>query len=59
MIGRVLQADPPISWGWVIEVGREVATLLMLGTVGWLAGPSRPAGYALVARHLGYFTTYF
>jgi hypothetical protein len=55
MIGRVVpyQADPlPISvgLGW-IEVGREVATLLMLGTVGWLAGRTfrGQAGYALVA----------
>lgn len=55
MIGRVVpyQADPlPISvgLGW-IEVGREVATLLMLGTVGWLAGQTfhGRAGYALVA----------
>ena len=55
MIGRVVpyQADPlPISvgLGW-IEVGREVATLLMLGTVGWLAGKTfrGRAGYALVA----------
>jgi hypothetical protein len=55
MIGRVVpyQADPlPISvgMGW-IEVGREVATLLMLGTVGWLAGRTfrGRAGYALVA----------
>jgi hypothetical protein len=55
MIGRVVpyQADPlPISvgLGW-IEVGREVATLLMLGTVGWLAGQTfrGRSGYALVA----------
>ena len=55
MIGRVVpyQADPlPISvgLGW-IEVGREVATMLMLGTVGWLAGKTLRgrAGYALVA----------
>jgi hypothetical protein len=55
LIGRVVpyQADPlPISvgLGW-IEVGREVATLLMLGTVGWLAGRTfrGRAGYALVA----------
>lgn len=55
MVGRVVpyQADPlPISvgLGW-IEVGREVATLLMLGTVGWLAGKTfrGRAGYALVA----------
>jgi hypothetical protein len=55
MIGRVVpyQADPlPISvgLGW-IEVGREVATLLMLGTVGWLAGKTfrGQAGYALAA----------
>jgi hypothetical protein len=55
MIGRVVpyQADPlPISvgLGW-IEVGREVATLLMLGTVGWLAGQTfrSRAGYALAA----------
>jgi hypothetical protein len=55
MIGRVVpyQADPlPISvgLGW-IEVGREVATLLMLGTVGWLAGQTfrGRAGYALAA----------
>jgi hypothetical protein len=55
MIGRVVpyQADPlPISvgLGW-IEVGREVATLLMLGTVGWLAGRTfrGRAGYAVVA----------
>jgi hypothetical protein len=55
MIGRVVpyQADPlPISvgLGW-IEGGREVATLLMLGTVGWLAGRTfrGRAGYAVVA----------
>lgn len=55
MIGRVVpyQTDPlPISvgLGW-IEIGREVATLLMLGTVGWLAGQTfrGRAGYALVA----------
>lgn len=55
MIGRVVpyQADPlPISvgLGW-IEIGREVATMLMLGTVGWLAGKTfrGRAGYALVA----------
>lgn len=55
MIGRLVpyQADPlPISvgLGW-IEVGREVATLLMLGTVGWLAGHTfrGRAGYALAA----------
>lgn len=55
MIGRVApyQADPlPISvgLGW-IEIGREVATLLMLGTVGWLAGRTfrGRAGYAVVA----------
>ncbi len=55
MIGRVVpyQADPlPISvgLGW-IEIGREVATMLMLGTVGWLAGQTfrGRAGYALVA----------
>lgn len=55
LIGRVLpyQADPlPVSvgLGW-IEVGREVATLLMLGTVGWLAGRTfrGRAGHALAA----------
>lgn len=55
MIGRVdpYQANPlPISagLGW-IEVGREAATLLMLGTVGWLAGRTwrSRAGYALLA----------
>jgi hypothetical protein len=55
LIGRVdpYQADPlPISvgLGW-IEVGREAATLLMLWTVGWLAGQTwrSRAGYALVA----------
>jgi hypothetical protein len=55
LIDRVVpyQADPlPISvgLGW-IEVGREAATLLMLGTVGWLAGRTfrGRAGYALLA----------
>jgi hypothetical protein len=55
LIGRVdpYQVDPlPISvgLGW-IELGREVATLLMLGTVGWLAGRTWRvrAGYALIA----------
>ncbi|MEW6092706.1 MAG: hypothetical protein AB1531_01960 [Chloroflexota bacterium] len=55
MIGRVdpYQTDPlPITagLGW-IEVGREAATLLMLWTVGWLAGQTwrGRAGYALLA----------
>lgn len=55
MIGRVdpYQADPlPISagLGW-IEVGREIATLAMLWTVGWLAGRTwrGRAGYSLIA----------
>ncbi len=55
LIGRVdpYQADPlPHSVGLGgIEVGREVATLLMLWTVGWLAGRTwrGRAGYSLVA----------
>jgi len=55
MIGRVdpYQVNPlPISVGldWV-ELGREVATLLMLWTVGWLAGKTwrSRCGYALLA----------
>ncbi len=55
LIGRVdpYQADPlPISagLGW-IEVGREAATLVMLWTVGWLAGRTGRgrAGYSLIA----------
>jgi hypothetical protein len=55
LIGRVdpYQADPlPISvgLGW-IEVGREVATMLMLLTVGWLAGHTWRGrlGYFLIA----------
>jgi hypothetical protein len=55
LIGRVdpYQANPlPISvgLGW-IELGREAATLLMLCTVGWLAGQTwrSRAGYALIA----------
>jgi hypothetical protein len=55
MIGRVdpYQANPlPVSvgLGW-IEVGRETATLVMLWTVGWLAGRTwrGRAGYALIA----------
>jgi hypothetical protein len=55
MIGRVdpYQADPlPIMAGLgTIEVGREAATLLMLWTVGWLAGRTwrGRAGYSLLA----------
>ena len=55
LIGRVdpYQADPlPVSagLGW-IEIGREVATLVMLCAVGWLAGRTwhGRAGYALIA----------
>ena len=55
MIGRVdpYQANPlPVSagLGW-IEVGREVATLVMLWAVGWLAGRTwrGRAGYSLIA----------
>ncbi|MBM3150604.1 MAG: hypothetical protein FJZ96_00120 [Chloroflexi bacterium] len=55
MIDRVVpyQAEPlPVSagLGW-IEVGREIATLLMLAAVGWLAGQTwrGRAGYALLA----------
>lgn len=55
LIGRVepYQTDPlPVSvgLGW-IEVGRELATLMMLFTVGWLAGRTwrSRAGYSLIA----------
>lgn len=55
LIGRVTpyQTDPlPVSvgLGW-IEVGREIATLVMLFTVGWLAGQTwrSRAGYSLIA----------
>lgn len=55
LIGRVTpyQADPlPVSvgLGW-IEVGREIATLVMLFTVGWLAGRTwrSRSGYSLIA----------
>jgi hypothetical protein len=55
LIGRVTpyQADPlPVSvgLGW-IEVGREMATLVMLFTVGWLAGQTWRSrlGYSLIA----------
>ncbi len=55
LIGRVTpyQTNPlPVSvgLGW-IEVGREIATLVMLLTVGWLAGrPWRSRlGYSLIA----------
>jgi len=55
LIGRVTpyQTDPlPVSvgLGW-IEVGREVATLVMLLTVGWLAGQTwrGRSGYSLIA----------
>jgi hypothetical protein len=55
LIGRVTpyQTDPlPVSvgLGW-IEVGRELATLVMLFTVGWLAGQTwrSRSGYALIA----------
>jgi len=55
LVGRVdpYQADPlPLfgGLGW-IEMGREAATLVMLWTVGWLAGRSwrGRAGYALFA----------
>ena len=38
-----------------IEIGREAATLVMLATVGWMAGRSRQArlGYALVGSGSG------
>lgn len=55
LIGRVTpyQTDPlPVSvgLGW-IEVGRELATMMMLFTVGWLAGQSwhSRSGYSLIA----------
>lgn len=55
LIGRVTpyQTDPlPVSvgLGW-IEVGRELATLVMLFTVGWLAGQTwrSRSGYSLIA----------
>ena len=55
LIGRVepYQADPlPVfgGLGW-IEVGREIATLVMLLTVGWLAGQTwrSRSGYSLIA----------
>ncbi len=55
LIGRVTpyQTDPlPVSvgLGW-IEVGREIATLVMLFSVGWLAGQTwrSRSGYALIA----------
>jgi len=55
LIGRVTpyQTDPlPVSvgLGW-IEVGREIATLVMLFTVGWLAGRTwrSRSGYSLIA----------
>lgn len=55
LIGRVnpYQTDPlPVSvgLGW-IEVGREIATLVMLLTVGWLAGRTwrSRSGYSLIA----------
>jgi hypothetical protein len=55
LIGRVdpYQTDPlPVSvgLGW-IEVGREIATLIMLLTVGWLAGRTSRSrsGYSLLA----------
>ncbi|HMB24054.1 MAG TPA: hypothetical protein VKP08_14525 [Anaerolineales bacterium] len=55
LIGRVTpyQTDPlPVSvgLGW-IEVGREIATLVMLFTVGWLAGQTwrSRTGYSLIA----------
>jgi hypothetical protein len=55
LIGRLnpYQTDPlPVSvgLGW-IEVGREIATLVMLLTVGWLAGRSwrSRSGYSLIA----------
>ncbi|MBN2388745.1 MAG: hypothetical protein JXB85_17140 [Anaerolineales bacterium] len=55
LIGRLdpYQADPlPVSAGLGgIEVGREVATLVMLWAVGWLAGRTwrGRAGYSLIA----------
>ncbi len=55
MIGRVdpYQADPlPVSVGLGgIEMGREVATLVMLWAVGWLAGRTWRGrlGYSLLA----------
>ncbi len=55
LIGRVnpYQTDPlPVSvgLGW-IEVGREIATMVMLLTVGWLAGRTWRSrlGYSLIA----------
>ncbi len=55
LIGRVnpYQTDPlPVSvgLGW-IEVGREIATMVMLLTVGWLAGQTWRSrlGYSLIA----------
>jgi hypothetical protein len=55
LIGRVdpYQANPlphSVGLGW-IEVGREAATLIMLWTIGWLAGRTwrGRAGYSLVA----------
>jgi hypothetical protein len=55
LVGRIdpYQVDPlPISvgLGW-IEMGREVATLVMLWAVGWLAGRTwrSRAGYSLIA----------
>jgi hypothetical protein len=55
LIERIVpyQADPlPVSvgLGW-IEVGREIATMLMLFTVGWLAGQTWRSrlGYSLIA----------
>jgi hypothetical protein len=55
LIGRVTpyQIDPlPVSvgLGW-IEVGREIATLMMLFAVGWLAGQTwrSRSGYSLIA----------
>ena len=64
LIGRVTpyQTDPlPVSvgLGW-IEVGRELATLVMLFTVGWLAGQTRHSrlGYSLVAFGTWYIFYY-
>ncbi|TAJ25870.1 MAG: hypothetical protein EPO64_07375 [Nitrospirae bacterium] len=46
------QPSPPVVPGWVIrtELAREVATLIMLVAVGWLAGRTRRSriGYFLI-----------
>jgi len=47
------QANPLPMWGALsrIELGRELATMVVLAAVGWLAGPTKAArvGYAAVA----------